>query len=55
MNQAKERTEHPMSNTQYPRRKDREAIPATPALDIGNSLLVIGHSSPPSRGASSHE
>jgi len=55
MNQAKERTEYPMSNKEYPRRKDRRAVRATPSLDIGNSLLVIGYSSPPSRSAASHE
>jgi hypothetical protein len=40
---------------EYPSMKDRRADRATPALDIGNSLLVIGHSSPPSRSAISHE
>ena len=34
-----------MSNSQYPRMKDRGAALAIPALEIGNSLLVIGHSS----------
>ena len=47
MNQAGKRRQYPMSNKEYPRMKDRGAVCATPALEIGDSLLVIGDSSSP--------
>jgi hypothetical protein len=38
-----------MTNKEYPRRKDRKPDRAILSLDVGNSLLVIGHSSPADR------